>query len=105
MSALGAVLYGNVTVLWYDCDEGKCFMSRQTNSQVLQTGLGACEGDDGFENSWWSQNLDQLNRTHAPGPITFGNAGKSWMCRNGSIERTLEDLAVNVTIGMLGVEA
>jgi V8-like Glu-specific endopeptidase len=66
MASLCPVLYGNVTVLQYDCDieggvTGKCYLLRRSSSQVLQTGLGACGA---FGRSWWSKNMDKLNATH-----------------------------------------
>jgi hypothetical protein len=105
MASLCPVLYGNVTVLQYDCDieggvTGKCYLLRGSSSQVLQTGLGACGA---FERSWWSKNMGKLNATHQEESITFGNAHKEWLCRNGSVAAALEDLAANVTIGMFGV--
>lgn len=104
MAAIGPMLYGNVTVIPHSCDignetTGECYSLSGSSSQVLQTGIGACEE---FEDSWWAQNIDLLNATHTETPITFGT--QSWMCRNGSVVRVLEDLSINVTIGLLGLE-
>jgi len=70
-----------------------------SSSQVLLTGLAGC---DEFQNSWWSQNIDMLGKVHKEPAIDFGNGDEPWLCRNGSLARALEDLAVNVTVGMLG---
>jgi hypothetical protein len=104
MAAIGPMLYGNITMVPHSCDIGngtigECYSLSGSSSSVLQTGIAACEE---FEDSWWARNIDLLNETHIQTPLSFGT--QSWMCRNGSVARALEDLAVNVTIGLLGLD-
>ena len=105
MASLGPLLYGNVTMLPYPCDvpndgKGECYVLSGSSSQVLQTGLTACEE---FTNSWWNENIELLNKTHMDPAITTFDGQLPYMCRNGSFAQALEDLAANVTLGLLGL--
>ena len=72
-----------------------------SSSEVLLIGLAGC---DEFQNSLWSQNIDSLGEVHREPAIDFGNRDEPWLCRNVSLARALEDLAINVAVGMLGLQ-
>jgi hypothetical protein len=92
--------------------------SVDTSSRILLTGLDAC---DSFANNEWNHHplfwynstpLDGNNLTsnlstnlgiiEFEGPINISIATPpSWMCRNHSLQRAIEDLATNITISML----
>ena len=104
MAFLGPMLYGNVTVEPYSCDVGdfvdaECYMLSGSSSEVLQTGIGACQE---FDIIWWDESIDRLNGRHKNLAIDFGT--EPFTCRNKSVARANEDLSVNVTNGLLGLD-
>jgi hypothetical protein len=110
MSALGTVLYGNMSVAGYSCNitdskyketPGRCYMLSRANSQIGLTGLTAC---DEFQNSWWEQNADMMSKVHTTPSQPWTPPNDYTACRNKTLARAIEDLAVNMTISMLGLQ-
>lgn len=83
----------------------------ETNSRILLNGLSACEE---ITNNFW-QDLPPMLTDPNESPVDFFNPAKrpnsnltnqffqkpEWMCRNRTLIRAIEDLASNITIGML----
>ena len=78
-----------------------------TSSRILLTGLSAC---DDFVDNFWTHNPiywdydDNLEGPISkwPGAFIDNHFEKpSWMCRNRTLMRAIEDLATNITISML----
>jgi hypothetical protein len=104
LSALAPMIYGNLSILPFSCEGtefnngvGQCFIIGTENTQVLLTGLSAC---DEIQNSWWVTNINSFNTTHQNPPLTIND--NSWQCRNKTIDKALEDLVQNLTISMIG---
>ncbi|KAK3941688.1 hypothetical protein QBC46DRAFT_285883 [Diplogelasinospora grovesii] len=103
-TALTNIVNGNVSIVVSDTTQpltsgAKKAGLRQMSSNMLYTGLAGC--DELTHNAWVAEpdNRGLNNLSRALFPPTDGSGANG--CRNGTLDRALEDLMNNITVSLL----